>query len=77
MVMFEETDGTARNLAASQKISSPWQVHSAGTSPATAGEQQHGQGKRDVWCDGMWKKETSYKRTMSTKKEIADSVKHN
>lgn len=42
MVMFEETDGTARNLAASQKISSPWQVHSAGTSPATAREKELG-----------------------------------
>lgn len=43
MVMFEETDGTARNLAASQKTSSPWQVHSSGTSPATPGEQEYGQ----------------------------------
>lgn len=48
MVMFEETDGTARSLAASQKTSRPWQVHSAGTSPATAGEQEHGQGKCEM-----------------------------
>lgn len=71
MVMFEETDGTARNLAASQKTSSPWQVHSAGTAPATAGEQARGRGKRwDGWCDGMGRKETWCKRTVSTKADI-------
>lgn len=61
MVMFEETDGTARNLAASQKTSSPWQVHSAGTSPATA-EQEHGWGKKwDMCCDGTWRKKYGIK----------------
>lgn len=75
MVMFEETDGTARNLAASQKTSSPWQVHSAGTSPATAGEQEHGWGKRwDICYDGTWRKEIWYKRPMSTKTDVAGSL---
>lgn len=38
--MFEETEGTARSLTASQKISSPWHTHSAGTAPATAWKQE-------------------------------------
>lgn len=75
MVMFEETDGTARNLTASQKISSPRQIHSAGTAAATARKQECGYGTLGGWCDGTGRKEIWCKRTVGTKTDVPGGLK--
>jgi len=59
VVMFEGTKGTSRSLAASQKTSSPWHLHSTGTAPATAGRHERDCGE-DWVCVTMGCKGKKY-----------------